>query len=552
MTLRNTAPISLFLLSLFLLLMLQRFGLAADNLSSARRPNVIFILTDDQRYDELGCTGHPLIRTPHLDRLALDGTLFTNSFVSSASCLPNRTSLLTGQWERRHTVGWNSRSALSPTQWQETLPMILKRNGYSIGYVGKNHTPGLRPWDFHFYYGNRLGHLSFYPKAGHEIFRNAKTDTQPEILGLGARNFIESDEDFFESAGSLANLYLQQRDPESPFFLYLCFNLPHSNGTRSMEQRATDDVLYRTAYRDIEHEMPLPDGYIAEADVVTPKLPASIYSGKQISTYDYRRTPETLREQRVRICQTVTGIDRVVGDLRRQLQRSGIAEDTIIVFSSDNGILHGEHGYGGKCLLYESSIRVPLIIFDPRLPEELEGRRVKDLVLSQDIAPTLLDLCDLSLPDGMQGCSLVPLLSGQHENWRKDFFCESLILHQDYPVAQCVRGNHWKYIRYWPNRSEPEDYRDLLNLGLYGEQPEYEELFNLLADPFEETNLASDPKHYEHLAELRLRCQELLRITRGPESLLPTITTKEWIGEAPQEWKDILPLITRRGVDTGE
>ncbi|MBM4091501.1 MAG: hypothetical protein FJ276_19055 [Planctomycetes bacterium] len=144
------------------------------------KPNVVFILADDQRFDELGCAGHPLINTPNIDRLVREGTLFENSFVSSASCLPNRTSLLTGQWERRHTVGWNSGSALSRDQWANTFPMVLKRNGYMVAYLGKNHTPGLRFWDFDYYYGNRLGHLGFYPKAAQPIFNNASADTQPD------------------------------------------------------------------------------------------------------------------------------------------------------------------------------------------------------------------------------------------------------------------------------------------------------------------------------------------------------------------------------------
>ena len=174
-----------------------------------------------------------------------------------------------------------------------------------------------------------------------------------------------------------------------------------------MQQRPTDDALYRTAYRDVESQMPLPPGYTAEADVKTPKLPLEIYSGKQIASYDYRRTPEALREQRVRICQTVTGIDRVVGQILQQLQRLGQADNTLFIYSSDNGILHGEHGYGGKCLLYDPSIRVPLIIHDPRLPAEQGGRRVKELVVSQDVAPTILDLCGIAAPGAMQGAASV-------------------------------------------------------------------------------------------------------------------------------------------------
>jgi arylsulfatase A-like enzyme len=517
-----------------------------------QKPNVIFILADDQRHDELGCTGHPLIKTPNIDRLAQEGKLFVNSFTPSASCLPNRTSLLTGQWERRHTVGWNSRSGLSPEQWSNTLPMVLQRNGYVTAYVGKNHTPGLRPWDFDFYYGNRIGHLGFYPKKAYPIFNNASADTQPEILGEGASCFLQNEASFVDRAGSQATVFLRERDQDKPFFLYVCLNVPHSNGTRSMEQRETDDPLYRSDYRDLESQMPLPAGYIAEADVKTPKLPANIYSGKQIPTYDYRRTPETLREQRVRVCQTVTGIDRIVGQLVAQLQRLGQADNTIIVYSSDNGILHGEHGYGGKCLLYEPSIRVPLIIYDPRIPVPQRGERVSELVVSPDVPSTILDLCGVTVPESMQGTSLRPLLQGESVSWRKDIFCERLILLQDYPLAQSVRSQDWKYIRYWPNRAEPADYREVLNLGLNGETPEYEELFHLAVDPSEQTNLAGDPQHQNQLAAMRARCTELLRATRGAAGQLPTITDNEWNKEAPADWRDVLRLMSREGAAKGE
>jgi arylsulfatase A-like enzyme len=515
--------------------------------ATPQRPNVVFILADDQRFDELGFAGHPLMQTPNLDRLAKEGCTFQNSFVSSASCMPNRTSLLTGQWERRHTVGWNNPGALSPQQWANTLPMVLKRNGYTVAYLGKNHTPGLRYWDFDYYYGNKLSHLGFYPKATQPIFKNALADTQPEILGEGAANFLETEAGFVERAGTGAEVFLKQRPKSSPFLLYVCFNVPHAAGTRSMKQLPSDDPLYRTAFRDRESQMPLPPGYIAEADVKQPKLPPEIYSGKQIASYDYRRSPDKLREQRVRICQTVSGIDRVVGQIRDQLERAGLADNTLIVYSSDNGILHGEHGYGGKCLLYDPSIRVPLIVYDPRIAATQRGRSLKELVVSQDVAPSILDLCGIQAPDSMQGRSLRPLLKGEPSTWRNDLFCESLILHQDYPLMQGVRSNEWKYIRYWPNQKPPADYRDVLNRGIQGEPPAYEELFHLATDPLEQNNLAYAPEQAAQLEKMRARCSEHLRETRGEPSLLPTIPEKTWLDEAPAPWREILPLLSKKG-----
>ena len=536
-------------LNLILLAFLAPLAALHASGASQQKPNIVFILADDQRMDELGCTGHPLMKTPNIDRLAREGVLFENSFCSSASCLPNRTSLLTGQWERRHTVGWNSGSALSPEQWAKTFPMVLKQNGYVTAYVGKNHTPGLRCWDFDYYYGNRQGHLGFYPKTTQAIFNNAAADTQPEILAEGANNFLETNPRFVEGAGDQADVFLGKRPKDKPFFLYVCLNVPHAAGTLSMKQRPEDDELYRTAYRDVKEQMPLPRGFLAEADVKKTKIP--LYPKTQ--GYAYRRTPEGVREQGVRISQTVSGIDRVVGQIQEQLRRLGQAENTIIIYSADNGILHGEYGYGGKCLLYEPSIRVPLIIYDPRLPADQRGRRVQELVVSQDVAPTILSFCGIATPESMQGRNLRPLLRGEKVEWRRDFFCESLILLQDYPLIQGVRDTEWKYIRYWPNRKTPADYRELLNLGLAGETPVYEELFHLAADPQEQKNLVAAPEHAPQLAAMRARCIKLLRETRGDPQSLPTISNAEWTKEeVPSGWKDVLPSMSFKKIDKGD
>lgn len=507
-------------------------------------PNIIFILSDDQRYDELGCTGDPFIKTPNIDQLAKEGTLFDNSFVTSASCMPNRATLLTGQWERRHAIGWNNGGALSRDQWNNTLPALLRQAGYVTGYVGKNHVPGLRQWDYDYYYGSLDDHLGFYPKTNHPVFKNAKADTQIEILAQGALNFLSPDKEFIELAGELGKVYLKARSKDKPFFLQVCFNLPHGTGTMQMKQNPTDDELYRNTYRNIPPTLPPPPSYIASQDVREPKIPHHIYSGKQISQYDFRFSLEALREQKVRIYQTVSGIDRVVGQIREQLKQLGLENNTIIIYSSDNGLLNGEHGYGGKSILYDPSIRVPLIIFDPRISINLRGRRAKESVLSVDVAPTIMELSGLKPPVIMQGRSLAGLLRGKATEWRKDFFCESMILLQDYPLIQCVRSQEWKYLRYWSNRPRPNDYREVLNLGLNGEAPEYEELFQLSADPLEQSNQAANPEYREQIKIMRARCTELLSQARGAPEQLPTVSREAWLREAPAEWVNVLPLLS--------
>jgi len=516
------------------LLLLAMTAMAA---AQQRAPNVIFILTDDQRYDELGVTGHPVMKTPHLDALARRGAVFQQFFTTTAVCLPSRVNYVTGKWERSHTVGFRGERALSDEQWRDSLFGVLRQAGYFTGLIGKSNIPGLRQDDIDYYCGSDRTYLGFYPREQHRdfevLFHGATETTQIEIIGEAARDFLGTDDGFYQRSLPAMKKYLGRRDRSKPFFLYLPFEVPHGTGTRTMERRPTDDELYRSAYRDRIDDMPLPDNYVALSDWRTPKLPLEIYNGEQSDSYSYRRTPEGVHEQMVRNCQTITGIDRLVGRLRAQLEELGEAGNTIILFGSDHGWMHGEWGYGGKCLLYEPSIHVPFIVYDPRPESIRRGTRIRELAGSPDVAPTILDLCGIKPPESMQGRSLVPLMrraDAQSVEWRKDIFLECLMLGQNYPLVQGVRGERWKYMRYWPLRPVPDDYRDMLNFGLHGEKPAYEELYDLEADPLENHNLADSPPHAARLEEMRARCVEALResLGRAPTDPMPSITVEEW------------------------
>ncbi len=525
---------------LFLCALLSLSSLNVPHVSAASvatRPNIVFIITDDQRYDELGMTGHPIIKTPNIDKLAREGVLFRSFYATSAWCTPSRVNLMTGQWERNHSVaGGASGRALSREQWADTLPMVLKRAGYFTGLIGKVNVPGVRQTDVDYYCGSDDTALGFYPrefKTGSALFKGAKVDTQIEVLGEVAEDFLGTDDGFYQRSLPAMQKYLGRRPKDKPFLLYLAVEVPHGTGTRTMEQRPTDDALYRTAYRDQIEQMPLVPGYVARKDVKAPKLPKEIYSGVQSESYNHRFTPELLREQQVRNCQTITGVDRLIGRLRQKLSELGVLDNTIFVFTSDQGIMYGEWGYGGKCLLYEPAIHSPLIIYDPR-PGAPRGRQISEqMAVMPDLAPTILDLCGLTPPPRMQGRSLVLLMQGKKVSWREDIFLECLMLSQDYPLVQGVRGKRWKYMRYWPIRPVPADYREILNLGLQGEKPDYEELYDLQNDPTEQRNLAADPQYRARMEQMRKRVNELLResLGRKPEALLPSITRQAWQSE---------------------
>ena len=509
-----------------------------------KRPNFIFILTDDQRWDSLALTGNAVVQTPQLDRLAADGTFFAQATVNSAICTPSRACYFLGQYERKHGVNFNSGTALTEAAWSKSYPVLLRAAGYFTGYLGKNHVPvgargyssGVIEQSYDFWYGAH-GMLGFYPKRRHPLFHDAKAETQVEILAEGAASFLDPQARFIAGARAA----LSQRPRDKPFCLTLAFNLPHNAGTSSMEMRATDPELYRTTYRDQLLTQPIPRTYLAKADVRTPKLPADVlFTQFRQKSYDYVNTEAEVRERQIREYQTITGIDRLVGALREQLTKLKLADNTVILFSSDHGITHGEFGLGGKALNYESCLRVPVIVMDPRVSASARGRRSAALVQSIDFAPTLLDLAGVPQPDSMQGRSFRAAIEGRPFESRRFAFSENLwSTYFGNPRCESVRSAEWKYIRYFkndrssfsgtPGEAEGGNVSDAL-AGLYhgwlaasvrGEQPVYEELFQISVDPDETTNLAADPKYAARLQELRAECQRSVTEAKGGVDVPP-------------------------------
>ncbi len=511
---------------------------ASLSAATSARPNVIFVLTDDHRWEAMGITGNPIVKTPHLDQLAAEGTFFPNATVSSAICTPSRVSYFLGQYERRHGVNFNSGSAVSPEAWAKSYPVLLREAGYFTGYVGKNHSPvGSKGYagdtiqqSFDFWYAGS-GHLSFYPKRRHPIFKEAKADTQIEIVEEGALSFLGQGSTFIGGAAT----FLQQRPSDKPFCLTIALNVPHNGGTGSMEMLPTDPELYRTTYRDQLLTQPIPTTYVAKADIRTPKLPPEVLATQfRQRSYDYVDTEAALRERQIREYQTITGVDRMVGALRAELSKLGLADNTIILFASDHGITHGEFGLGGKALNYDTCLRVPMIVMDPRVPAAARGQRSAALAQSVDFAPTILDFAAVPVPATMQGESLRAAVEGRSFQGRSHAFAENLwSTYFGNPRCESARTAEWKYIRYFATDrglfgtvageaeggavSAPiaDAYHAWLTASIRGEKPVYEELFHLSVDPDEVTNLASDPKHAAILADLRAQCQRLVTGAKG-------------------------------------
>lgn len=509
------------------------------------RPNIVFILTDDQSYGMLGCTGNDIVQTPAIDKLADEGILFTNAHISSAICTPSRISILLGQYERKHGVNFNSGTSVSDEAWAQSYPVLMRNAGYYTGWIGKNHSPigkggydgGLMEKSFDYWYAGH-GHLSFYPKDRHEIFNDAKSDTQAEILVEGVNDFLDPNEKNLKGALH----FLEQRPEDKPFLLSINFNLPHGASTSTMKLKDSDDAIYRTLYRDLN--IPLPENYLKKEDIKTPKLPADLLRAEDRQEgYNYVDTPEGTIERYTRQLQAMTGIDRLVGHLRDKLKSLKLDKNTIIIFTSDHGLFMGEQGLGGKSLCYEKTTHVPLIVMDPSFKKSQKGVKSDALVQSVDLAPTMLSMGNVNMSESFQGEDLSGLIQGDAKEVRNYVYTENLWSTQfGNPRCEAVQTKEWKYIRYYKNENlsaskkievakelgmdvstmlysvhDPDiaRYRSYIDGPLQGEQPVYEELYHLKTDPNELENLIADEKHSEILVELKKAWAAQIKEARG-------------------------------------
>ncbi|SHF83431.1 Arylsulfatase A [Arenibacter palladensis] len=524
--------------------------LAIIPISAAQeQPNFIFILTDDQQYGMMGCTGNDIVQTPNLDKLAKEGVLFTNAHITSAICTPSRASILTSQFERKHGINFNSGTSISEEGWKNTYPMVMRNNGYFTGWIGKNHVPvgeggydsGVMEKSFDYWYAGH-GHLGFYPKDRHKIFKDAKLDTQVEVVGEGIQDFLSNEQ---KLQGVVK--FIDQRPSDKPFMLSVCFNLPHGAGTGSMQMRDSDDEIYKTLYRD--KNIPLPKNYLARKDIKTAKLPRAIHKAEDRQEgYNYVDTPEGLRERYIRQMEAMTGIDRLIGELRETLKKEKLESNTVIVFTSDHGLFMGQFGLGGKAFCYEVTTHVPMIIFNPKSKKSNRGKTSDALVQSIDIAPTMMSMASVSIPESYQGKNLTGILSGTETAVRPFLYTENLWSTQfGNPRCEAVQDMEWKYIRYYKNENlsarkkiataktmgidinsmlykvhDPDIavYRDFIEGPIRGEQAVYEELFDLKNDPDETTNLAMIDVHAKVLEKMRTVWGMEIQKARGEDPQL--------------------------------
>jgi arylsulfatase A-like enzyme len=457
------APITLITTLFGVLLAAPSYPLAkADT-----RPNIIFFLSDDHRWDRLGCAGHPFLKTPTLDRLAREGVRFSNMFVTTSICAASRATILTGLYERTHQFTFRTRPIDSQFT-HASYPVLLRKAGYKTGFIGK--------------FGVNV----------HQKDRESMFDTfQP--IGRGPYFKKQPDGSLrheSELAGDRAIDFIDQHKASGPFCLSVSFNAAHAED--GDKRPGIGHFPWPKAVDGLYDDVPIKVPRLAEPKIFESHPEFMKKSMNRIRFFWRWDTPEKYATNLRAYYRMITGIDGVIDRVTKHLEKAGVADNTIIIFCGDNGYYEGQRGFAGKWSHYEESLRVPLIIYDPRADKKRRNKVAKPMALNTDIAPTILGYAGLKAPGHYQGQSLRPIMDGEKQkDWRRDTFCEHLMENATIPKWEGVRSQRYVYARY------------------FQQKPQYEYLHDLKEDPDQLKNLVNDPVYAKALKRMRKRCNTL-------------------------------------------
>mmetsp|Transcript_40065 Transcript_40065/g.61586 ORF Transcript_40065/g.61586 Transcript_40065/m.61586 type:complete len:518 (+) Transcript_40065:101-1654(+) len=409
--------------------------------------NVVLFYADDWTMKVLGKL-NPDVKTPNIDRMADNGMLFSNNCVTTSVCWMSRATLMTGVYSAIHReVSPPSENMYTTNPWNETLFPLMKQRGYYTGLVGKYHAP--QPEQYmkmafdqkRFYYG------------WHYMKRDGKTRHVTEVNEADAIQF------------------LRQRPKDKKFFLKVAFFATHAEDGSKVSykpQKSSMENLYQGV------TIPTPKTATEEHFKELPPFLNEKCEGR--NRWRNRFDPENYQENIVNLYRMATEVDTAVGNIIKELKDQGVYNNTMLIFTTDNGNLHGEHGLAEKWFPFEESIRVPLVIQDPRMPKRNRGIVNEDWTLSIDLAPTILGAAGIEPSSFMQGRDISHLYLDKSPSWRQDFFYE---YNRGDPVTGeghigmnwidasfALVTKEWKYI-YWP-------------------QQDYEQLFHRSIDPYDE------------------------------------------------------------------
>ena len=447
--------VSTFLITAFLSVMASM-----ANAAEKQRPNIIFLFADDQNTLSVGCYGNPEVQTPNMDKIARDGIAFDNHYNTTAICMASRANVMTGMYE--HKTGCNfEHGNMKLETWQQSYPVLLRKAGYFTAFAGKFgfevEGRGICEGDFDMWGGS----------PGQTEYQTAKNKSMAAYADKFPHSTL--------SYGAFGQDVIKRAVKEDkPFCLSISFKAPH----RPVQPDPTFDHVYagKTFTR--------PANYGREHGE---HLAPQSKTGRQYERFTQWGYDNNYDETMAKYYQLVYAIDVAVGMIREELERQGVAKNTVIIYTSDNGYICGSHGFASKVLPMEESSRVPLMIYDPRSPTSGKKLRSRALTGNIDFAPTMLELAGLPVPENMDGVSLLPLLEDPAQDVR-----ESLALINVWGAqpthSLTALTKDWKYTYWWYAGD--------------GMEP-VEELFCTARDPLEMRALSGLPQYAGDLETMR-------------------------------------------------
>ena len=465
----------------------------AQQKSTEDKPNIIFILTDDQRFDAIGYAGNKYVETPQMDDLAKSGTYFNTAIVTTPICAASRASLFTGLHERAHNFNFQTGN-VREEYMANSYPTVLKNNGYYTGFYGKY---GVRYNDldkqFDEYEDYDRNH-SFKDRRGY-YYKTIDNDTVhlTRYTGQQAIDFID-----------------KNATNEKPFCLSLSFSAPHAHDS------APDQYFWQAETDKLLTDITIPEPELGD-DKYFNAQPKIVRDGFNWLRWTWRYdTPEKYQHSLKGYYRMISGIDLEIAKIRKKLEEKGLEKNTVIIVMGDNGYFLGERKLAGKWLMYDNSIRVPLIVFDPRVNSHQD---IDDMVLNIDVTQTIADLAGVKAPDTWQGKSLLPIVKKETNTIARDtILIEHIWDFSEIPPSEGVRTEEWKYFRYVNDKS-------------------IEELYNLKKDPKEINNLIGKKKYKAVADNLRAKLDELIKKNSNEFRAAPTDLTVELIREPSTDVK---------------
>ena len=435
------------------------------------RPNVLFVLIDDQRNDVISCAGHPIVKTPTVDKLAENGIRFTNAFVTTSICAASRASIFTGLYECKHNYTFG-KDPIKNDFITSSYPYLLRKSGYNTGFAGK--------------FGVKLEAQDSILTEMFDFYKPSPMNA-PHFVKLADGSMRHSAEIW----GDEAVEFIKNQTREKPFCLSISFNSVHAVDANKNPGNE-GHYPYPKAVANMYEYVEMPKPKLSDPEIYE-NHPDFLKNSLNRERYFWRWDTEDKFQTNMRAYfRMISGYDNVMKRVIAALEEKGLDKNTVIIYSADNGYYMGNRGFAGKWTHYDESLRVPMVIFDPRISKRATGNTIDKIVLNIDIPATILDLAGISQPQLYQGKSLLPIINNENiETWRESFLCEHRMEYNKLPKYVGIRGQRYMYANY------------------YEQIPPYEYLHDLHKDPNQLENLINNPDYNDVLQNMRSRCESL-------------------------------------------